>query len=277
MHLSRWYSWLIIGYFFAHIYIDITYCKSISQNGEYPEFCLKAAQDEIVFQTFRSNEIYRRTVETLGSFEYGTFFLNEINARYPHLLKFMKQICLEDAIGGPLSFYFQQIGAISPTVLRYIKIVGDLQGHFGDLSNFNIAEIGGGFGGQCKMIHDVCGFATYTIIDIPQCAPLITKYLSCFGIKNTKTIDNDRLTEPTHYDLIISNYAISEIDRTEQLHYFEMILDQAERGYIIYNHFPQVNPFSIDEFFTLLQKHHKNVTIVYEDPRIIGDIIIWHP
>ena len=273
---SRFLIFLIIQFLYITNF-DITFCKSVSQNSKYPQFCQLAAKDEAVFQTFRSHPSYCEIVETLHSFEYGIFFLHEINAKYPHLLPYFKKICLEDIVGGPISFYYEQIGKISPTVLRYVKIVGDLQREFGNLSNFNIVEIGGGFGGQCKIINDICGFANYAIIDLPECTPLINKYLLSFSITNFRTINNDALSEPYQYDLIISNYAISEIDRIEQLHYMTMILDLAPRGYIIYNHFPQVNPFPLDEFVALLQNNHKKIKVIAEDPGKMGDIIIWQP
>lgn len=238
-------------------------------------FCQLAAQDDNIFQTFRSHQIYQEIVETCCSYEYGIFFSQEIIEKYPHLLYYCKTICLEDKIGGPTSFYYPQIGTISPTVLRYIKIVGDLQREFGDLSNFNIVEIGGGFGGQCKIIHNICGFANYTIIDLPECTPLINKYLSYFSIKNFNTINNHELLEQKKYDLIISNYALSEIDRFEQSHYLEMIINLADHGYIIYNDFSGINPFSLQEFVTLLQNKRKKVKIIEEDPATIGNIIIW--
>lgn len=261
---------------FQILSIDKTYSKgSVSQNNKYPQFCLLAAQDDTIFQSFRRNPIYCEIVETLHSYDYGRFFLHEINKTCPHLLQYLNKICLEDSLGNPISFHYPQIGTISPTILRYVKVMGDLQREFGDLSSFNIIEIGGGFGGQCKIINNISGFNSYTIIDLPECIPLIKKYLSFFDIKNFRTIDSTKI-EPLYSDLVISNYAFSEIDRIEQLEYFDKIIRLAHRGYMIYNHFPQQNPLSIYEFIELLKQNKKIVKIIKENPSYVGDIIIWH-
>lgn len=249
---------------------------SISQNSKYPEFCKLAAYDAGVFKTFRCQQAYREIVETVG-YDLGVLFAQEIRSKYIHLLPFFDKICAEDEVGGPLRYFYPEIGLISPTVLRYVKVVGDLQREFGSLNNLSIVEIGGGFGGQCKVINDICGFCDYTIIDLPECTPLITRYLSCFSIQNVKTISCNDLQESKKYDLVISNYAFSEINRLGQSYYMEMIINLAPCGYVIYNHFPQIKPFALDEFVLLLKMNHKNVKVISEDPSRTGDIVIWHP
>ncbi len=265
---------LFIGFF--TITFESIFSKSISDNNTYPAFCLLAAQNDAVFRTFRSNPVYRGIVETCGIYDFGVFFLNEIKCHYSHILPYLSKICAEDSFGAPISFHYPEIGTISPTVLRYVKVFGDLQREFGDLSNFDIVEIGGGFGGQCKIVNDISGFGSYTMIDIPAVTPLINKYLSHFAIKNFKTINHTDLGSPKKYDLVISNYAFSEIDRDEQMKYMESIIDLAPRGYMIYNHFPQINPLSIPEFVNLLRQRGKSVKVLHEVPIKMGDIVIWN-
>jgi hypothetical protein len=255
---------------------SVIFGNSVSQNGRYPQFCQLAGQNDLVFQTFRSQEAYQQIVETCCGYDYGVFFLQEINERSPHLLPYLDKICLEDKLGSPVAFHYPQIGTISPTVLRYVKIVGDLQREWGDLHDFKILEIGGGFGGQCKIIHDICGFSHYTIVDLPECLPLINKFLSSFSIKNFTTLSNCELKEKKRYDLVISNYAFSEISRNEQMEYMEAVIKLAPRGFFIYNHFPTINPFSMDEFISLLQGAGKKVKVIREDPGRVGDLIIWN-
>jgi hypothetical protein len=248
---------------------------SLSQNSRYPQFCQLAARDDELFATFRRQPTYREIVETADlDYAAGMAFIQEITQQYPHLLPYFKRICAEDVIGNPVSYYYPNIGTICPGVLRYIKIVGDLQREFGDLSNFNIVEIGGGYGGQCKMLKDITGFDSYTIIDLPECTPLVNRYLSLFNINNFKTIACNTLHEPMNCDLVISNYAFSEIHRNGQIQYMEMIINAAPRGYFIYNHCPRINPFSINEFVALLEKQNKKVKIIQEPN--LGEIIIWN-
>lgn len=251
---------------------------SITQTFSYPEFCKQAISDE-KFPTFRSNPLYGLVVENLNSnYNHGLYFLNIVQENYPHLSSFLTQICAEDTIGGPISHFYSSIGAsCSPTTLRYAKIAGDLQREFGDLSDFHIIEIGGGYGGQCKILNNIGGFAKYTIIDLPECTPLINKYLSCFNIQNVQTINSTNV--PTQScDLLISNYAFSEIDRHEQASYIEKMISLAPRGYMLYNNLnhPSVHPLSLEEFVTILSNQQKKVTVLHENASNTGFIIIWH-
>lgn len=246
-----------------------------SQNSNYPKFCQEAAANQELFCNFRQHQSCKEIVETLG---YGQAldFLHEIEFKYPHLLQYFKTICAEDNIGNPIQYSFPTIGTCSATILRYVKVVGDLQKEFGDLSNLEIYEIGAGYGGQCKILHTITGFKRYTLIDIPECTPLIKKYLQCFDIKNISIISNNSLDKVFYPDLIISNYAFSEIDREEQLLYFEKVIKHAQRGYMIYNQMQPINPLTIDEFVQLLSSYDKKVKILAEDPARTGDIVIWH-
>lgn len=269
-------SLCFLGLFVGQIIYGVAVQTSESDNSRYPQFCYLAAQNDVIFQTFRKGQAYRDIVETVG-YDLGLLFAKEIKERYPYLLPSFEKICLEDKVGGPLNYFYPGIGLISPTVLRYVKVFGDLQREFGDLSKFHIVEIGGGFGGQCKIIHDIGGFAKYDIIDLPACVPLIDKYLSCFSIANVTATGYSSLQNPVQCDLVISNYAFSEISRTGQSWYMEMVINQAPRGYMIYNHFPHLNPFPMNEFVDLLRKLNKKVKVIHEDPSRTGDIVVWHP
>src|SRR5439155_585481 len=98
------------------------------------------------------------------SYSQGNDYLNIILNEYPDLVKKFSAFRENDAIGDPRTYLYEKHGLFSPTTLRYIKIAGDIRARFGDLSRMHIVEIGGGYGGQCKIIHDLCGFARYTII-----------------------------------------------------------------------------------------------------------------
>lgn len=260
-----------------HAYNKVVYKTSGSQMGGYPAFCLLAAKNENIFATFRRNINFVDVVETL-SYELGLEFEKAIVEHYPHLLKYADKICLGDIIGNPIPRSFKSFGTCSPTTLRYVKIAGDLERIFGNVHHMNIVEIGGGCGGQCKILHDVCGFSTYTIVDIPEVTPLIKKFLGKFNISNVATIDNIDVQEPMNFDLVMSNYAFSEIDRKEQLNYIENIISRAPRGYIIHNLMAFINPLSLDELRGLLSKYHKNIQVTKEDP-LTGDnnfVITWN-
>ena len=70
-----------------------------------------------------------------------------------------------NSYGGANKEEYENIGLISPT-LRYIKVLSDLIYHFGDLSNFNICEVGIGYGGQSRIIMSYFkNIKSYTFID----------------------------------------------------------------------------------------------------------------
>jgi hypothetical protein len=248
---------------------------SVTNNfSSYPSFCQRVASDGFSFQDFRRNRIYRGEVETVD-YSLGLILAHEIREKYSNLLCYCRKICIEDEVGYPLSYTYSHIGRISPTVLRYIKVVGDLQREFGDLKNFNIVEIGGGFGGQCKIIHDIGGFKHYSIIDIPECIDLMKKYLSLFSIKEVECVNYKKITAPQKCDLLISNYAFSEIDREGQLFYIDMIISFARKGYMFYNNLSQVNHFSLREFVNILESKQKKVKVLHHSSSGIGDVVVW--
>jgi len=97
--------------------------------------------------------------------------------------------------------------------------------HFGPLDGMRICEIGGGYGGQAKAILDEYKPVWYHIIDLPEVCELQKRYeprVSTF-------------TEPTYqdYDLVISNYALSEIPDNKL--YIDEVLRRSKHGYITCN------------------------------------------
>ena len=123
---------------------------------------------------------------------------------------------------------------ISPSTLRYIKVLSDLIKIFGNLDGFKIAEIGGGYGGQCKIINDYFNIKNYHIIDLPEVNLLSKKYLQKLNINNVRFSTSKDLI-PEDYDLVISNYAYTELDRELQDIYKLNIIDNSKNGYLTCN------------------------------------------
>lgn len=198
---------------------------------EYAKICKRAVEDDLMFNTFKSKREYRKILEHV-SFTQGLQYLQEIKDQYPYLLSYISKFITNDHIGTPNRFWYNDIlENISPTTLRYIKVLGDLTKYF-NLQDMDIVEIGGGYGGQCKIIHDFVKPHSYTIIDLPEVVHLVGKYLSKFDIEailkdNTKDLKDK-------YDLCISNYAFSELSRRCQLVYLDVI-NRSENGYFICN------------------------------------------
>ncbi len=263
---------LLLMPFIKIIGVGMTSIAQISAFPElsYPKFCLLASKEKEVFDHFRSHNTYRAIVETVHHNHQGLELLQQIKSNYPELMPKLPAICEDDLIGGPVQFYYPEIGSVAPTVLRYVKIAGDLLKEFGDLSNFRIAEIGCGFGGQCKILHDICGFSNYVMIDLPECCELIKTYMSHFDVQNFDVIDCYNITENIPCDLVISNWAFSEVCKEGQLHYMEKIINAAPNGYMQYVHSPAVQPFTVHELAKMISDLGRSVRIVNDK------VLIWH-
>lgn len=201
--------------------------------SNYLNICQEAITDRNMFQNYRRQKSTKGVVETLGMHQ-GYNFILEIEKEYPYLLKHLKKFATSDNIGNPKMYYYDKIKMhIAPTTLRYIKVLGELLSIFGSLDDMNIVEIGVGYGGQCKIIHDWCHPKSYTIVDFPNVLRLSQKFLSQFGITVTlRGIFNESKID---YDLCISNYAFSEIEKSYQEFYNKHIIQNSLKGYMICN------------------------------------------
>lgn len=205
----------------------------------YPAYlivCNAAVKSEKIFNNFRRDNAYHTVVEGVP-IELGAEYAFYIEAYYPYLLKYMNKFITNDNVGHPIKYNYSVFEkTISPVTVRYIKILGDLLELFGDLKEMDIVEIGVGYGGQCKIIHDYCKPKSYTIIDLPEVNKLSEKYLKHFGITNIKFKTPDDVLNES-YSLCISNYAFAEFDRKYQDLYVDKVINKSDRGYMICNFF----------------------------------------
>ncbi len=207
--------------------------SSISDYDQYRILCRKAADDPLFFEIIRRHPDYMAIVESLNmeaGVEYAEFALRND----PRIFDKAGELRRNDDYGGVLTYHYEPIGRFSPVTLRYIKVATDIQRLFGSLDGLRIAEIGGGYGGQCRILNALNAVKSYTIFDLAEPLALTRTYLSKFGL------DTVRLTELTaasgdDYDLIISNYALSEIRKDVQDAYMEKVILRSRHGYLTYN------------------------------------------
>jgi hypothetical protein len=110
----------------------------------------------------------------------------------------------------------------------------DIKHLFTTLDNLNIVEIGGGYGGQCKILNDIFSIKNYTIIDLEEANMLQKKYLSKLNITNIE-FQNNLSYKSESYDFCISNYAFSECNKDIQRKYLDDIVLKSKHGYMINN------------------------------------------
>jgi hypothetical protein len=114
----------------------------------YTETCRLAASDNKYFDTFKSNPSYNIILEHV-TYEQGLSYLYEIE-KTDVIMSQIDRFKENDILGGTklYDYSYRDVGLISPSTLRYVKVLCDLYSLFSNLDNFNICEIGGGYGGQ---------------------------------------------------------------------------------------------------------------------------------
>lgn len=244
---------------------------SYSDNQVYPNICIKASMDLTVFSNFRRNKIYQKTLEHV-SFDLGKAYLQEIPKS---LFEKMDSFKKNDEWGNPELYEYPQIGKISPSTLRYIKVLGDLLNLFETLDNLNICEIGVGYGGQCRIINSVTSPNHYTLVDIQPALMLTQRYLDNYILNSVVSYKTMNELEIQKYDLVISNYAFSELPRNIQDVYLNKIILNSKKGYITFNEMvPEYfNSYKRDELIDIIPNSHINEEIPLTHPK--NCIIVW--
>jgi putative sugar O-methyltransferase len=251
-----------------------TLLTSLTDNLEYPEFCLKASLDNSLFKDFRRNEIYNMALEH-DSFEQGLEYLEAIRKSSSNVLQKLDEILQNDRLGNPKLFEYEGIGMVAPPTLRYLKILADLESNFGSLNNLRICEIGVGYGGLCRMINSYFQVETYALIDLKPVLMLAQKYLDHYVLNTTLSYKTMYELPKDSYDLVISNYAFTELRREIQDIYLEKIILSSTRGYITYN---EINPedfnsYTKEELMKIMPKIKVLAEVGILDPK--DCILVW--
>jgi len=247
---------------------------SISDANNYLRAVSAASSNDEVFKKFRRCLEYRQILEHityLQSFQY-----KKILKKRKYTFRKMNSLRTLDELGSPIRFYFPISELHSPTSYRYLKVLSDLEILFdGDSSLKNIAEIGGGFGGQMMLVAENFTPSTITIYDLPEVLQLQKKFLK-EKIKDTQIIFADgRNPKAGSFDLVISNYALSEISRNIQDEYFDKVLASSKCGYLTWNVLSEkeLGGYSVDEVISKIPGSR----IIEEKPLTAEGnvIIVW--
>jgi putative sugar O-methyltransferase len=221
----------LIGLFNRTMFAASTWTLDEPAQEAYLAVCARVA-DGPDLGPFKRDHAYRAVLEHVTEAQ-GQAYLETILADNPQLVQHFKRFQQNDQHGAPFTFNYHR-RVFSPTTLRYIKVVSDLIKHFGSLDNMDIVEIGGGYGGQCKIISDVFSFKSYTIADLAPVTRLQERYLTRLGVLRWTCSTPERL-DTRRYDLVISNYALSELSTEGKRFYAERVLCRCTRGYLTWN------------------------------------------
>jgi putative sugar O-methyltransferase len=261
---------------------------SISDDGVYPVFCYVASQETRFFKNFRRNPIYNRILEHVSR-KQGKEILDVINAN--NKLSFTdnewNNFFKNDLWGKPRVFAYKINGntvRCSPTTLRYIKVLQDIVTLFDTDKIRKVAEIGIGYGGQCRIMTSyIRNIDNYSLIDLPEVLKLAKRYLGQFSACGEDVLEKVRLVDGTNidvcgggkYDFVMSNYAYSELTREVQDIYLEKVILNAEAGYITWNSgsYNSFGGYSLNEIINKIP----GSSVIKEKPLTASDncIIIW--
>lgn len=208
-------------------------CLTSEDTTPYAEICIEAVEDDKVFQNFKKDSRYTAILEHVSP-EHGQRYFNGI-MQYElddELIELFKE---NDKIGGSsLIDYGEPFGKVSPSTLRYVQNTLDIAHFVGEGEVNKIVEIGGGYGGLCKTISCLCDFDEYHIYDIEPASKLQKKYLSNFDVIDRVSFHMEpEIIEEV--DLVISNYAYSELNEELQEAYYENVIKNSKRVYMILN------------------------------------------
>ena len=201
----------------------------------YDTACKEFVEDDAKFASFKQDRRYTAVLEHVDP-NHGRQYLEQIKRHKSQTIatdidKFKEN----DMLGSPSSIMYEHpFGMVSPSTLRYIKNTYDILDFVGSEKCDRVAEIGGGYGGLCKCLSKKLNFSEYVIYDIPSACLLAKKYLSNFDVgartKHFSNCESDGI-----FDLVISNYAYSELGENLQRVYYENVISQSKRAYMILN------------------------------------------
>ena len=209
--------------------------RSDSENGLYASAVSQSLKNQKKFDNFKRNPEYYEILEHVTEAK-GLEYLQILQGRDDsYLERAIDTLLKDDQIGNPRKYYYPDFNIpLSPTTLRYLKVASDINYLFGNSFN-KIAEIGCGYGGQCHVNDHLLEVKHAVLFDLPVVNKLIDRYLNSFifnGSYSTSTINK---TIQANYDLVISNYAWSELPKKLQLKYIEKIMLNSNMGYLTMN------------------------------------------
>jgi putative sugar O-methyltransferase len=251
--------------------------RSESEDGRYVTSVMKAVGDPNIFRRFKSQKDYQLILEHVSKAD-GMSYLSILQDRSDNFLqKSLSSILIDDSLGSPIKYEYPGYNiALSPTTLRYIKVASDIFQYFG--SGFNsVAEIGCGYGGQCIVNDELLDVKKTILFDLPPVNLLIEKYIESFLLNGSYTTKTLNTAPDRTYDLVVSNYAFSELPKPLQLIYVKKVLSRSSRGYLTMNsgrggHWDQ-NKLSVDE----LREFLPDFRVIDEIPLTAerNYIIVW--
>lgn len=219
----------------AKVFAHAKEYRSDSENGNYASAVMRALKNQKAFDNFKRSYSYREILEHVTE-DQGRLYLDILEARNDSILSLgLSTVLISDQVGNPIKYHYaRHENPLSPTTLRYLKVASDLRVLFGP-SLGQVAEIGCGYGGQTLVNDQVLDVKSATLFDLPFVNKLIDRYLNAHLLNGAYATTVINKEEPRGYDLVLSNYAFSELPKTLQLSYVKKVLVNSKKGYLTMN------------------------------------------
>lgn len=217
---------------------------------KYAESLKMLEQDTSIFKNFKNNQYFNDILEHTD-FNFGKKYSALIKEEFGKEIDSYKDIiALNDSIGNPARYDFDGL-VMSPSNLRYIYhallLESKCKKWFPGKKNLKILEIGGGYGGLCLYIKKMFSeySVDYTIMDLPEPSNLQNLFLKTVALDNVRSVSHLKIDDlaNTKFDLVISNYCISEIGRENQEEYFKKIIVNCDKKFFIWNYLTRKRKF----------------------------------
>jgi hypothetical protein len=211
--------------------IYVHYVQSIIEN-------LELSREQLFF---KSDPRYQYVLEHVSK-NHGSEYLDLIKEEFHNVYKEHKNLFVNlskknDSVGKPTQYYYFDFCECSPTNLRYIyqsllilKYANEL-----GLKTLDIIEIGGGYGGLCFFLKNMChiysvNIASYVIYDLPEAESLQSKYLEYHDLR----LSEKQTLKGEHF--LISNYAFSELPEPIRKTYEKEVINPfCSFGFLAWN------------------------------------------
>lgn len=200
------------------------------------------------------------------TFEKGLECFQTLTNDYPELRKNLKKF----GRANLETFEYAEDEFFSPTTLYYVKLIGDMRKHFGNLTKLHICQIGGDEGEMALHLSLAGGFSSYTFIDVESNLGELRKFVAQNHIENVRFVDPNRIKDLPKADLIISHGGFSSLSSQEQERFFKELLESTPNGFLIDQW------FSLSHFINRLQSAKKEGLITTDEVLYNNNrVVVW--
>lgn len=150
----------------------------------------------------------------------------------------------------------------TPTMVRYWYTQHLLRQLFGPRGWTEIVEIGGGYGGMCKVLSIAYDLEVYRIYDLPEPLSLQRRFLMGNSPAPTLISDINYPIGSRQFDLCLSWCAWSELSLDLRKEYAEKVISKCDHIFFCCN-------YNLQEDIEILKQYFPNLK-TYEDELVQG-------